>query len=220
MTWTLLAGSSSALGIALSKSLLKRSPHVAMQGKEQVEKIVGKHCFYGDFSTHEGVELFVDKYLSHCPSTRCLVYNVGPYLHQSVLNTSVEEAQFLLQTNLLAPMYLVQRLMPSLQKSHGSIIFIGFVGVSSFYNDVFQTMYHIAKTALYQLMRSLAKQLKALDVSVNMVSPGYLRNSNSANYTEALDYVEYSDVVETVEFLLDHPKITGQNIEVARGVRL
>ena len=59
-------------------------------------------------------------------------------------------------------------------------------------------------------------------VQVNMVSPGIMENFETDFNFPMSRSAKFSEVVRVIEFLLDKKSeyITGQNIEVAGGVRL
>lgn len=197
----LVTGGTKGLGAAIARTLRSEGYSVVVHGSTGDVQ--------GDFSSREGVEAFLHDYLSRYGETEVLINNVGPFLVESGLKTHPDDWYNLFQTNLHAPFLLSQALAPTLK----SIVNIGIAGLGR--ADTYSTAYTAAKAALLSLTKSLAKEMRC---QVNMVSPGYLENS--VVLPPGQKPVSLNEVSQLVAFLLKHPSITGQNIEVAAGVRL
>lgn len=234
MHWTLITGAAKRLGACLALELAKAGHHLVLHyrnshqemettirlcQKEGVEAI----ALFGDFSTPEGVQDFLTRYLTQCPDTACVIHNVGNYLVKPLLTTSLEEWQSLFQTNLTTPFQITQALIPSLKKAQGAILHIGSAGLERRTAGVRCPVYNLTKMGLLHLSRTLAQELAPFQVRVNMVSPGQLtmsedlpQNLSSLPMQRAGDPAE---IARAVLFLLDPANryITGQNIEVAGG---
>ncbi|HRD55264.1 MAG TPA: SDR family oxidoreductase [Parachlamydiaceae bacterium] len=235
MSFTLVTGAAKNLGKAICLHLARSGENVVVHYKNSKEDALSlvslcksfgvlAESVYGDFSTISGVQAFVDAYQSRVPSTKGLVNNVGNYLIKKPQETSVEEMKHLFETNLYAPFLLMQALLPTISKEKGSIVNIGTVGIDGKRAESYSTAYSLTKSSLLMLTRSFAKEYASSQVSINMVSPGILENSiDGANRPEILPMqrtATFEEVAETVFFLLKSPYITGQNLEVAGGIRL
>lgn len=228
MGWTLVTGGAKGLGAEICLKLASEGHSVIVhynQSEEESHRIAAECRRYGlaetiqgDFSSEENVEDFLREYLERFPKTECLVNNVGNYLIKPFLETSVDEMKALYQTNVFAPFMIAKAL-----KVYGSIVNLGVAGLGR--ADVYSSAYTMAKSGLLQWTRSLAKELAPELISVNMVSPGYVEGSVDLPSPSKLPMkraVNCEEVANLVAFLLD-PKnrsITGQNIEIAGGVRL
>lgn len=238
MKWTLVTGGAKRLGAEICRILARQGHHIVVHyNKSEREaadvvssckRIGGVHAdsLQGDFSTPDSTQAFIKTYLAKFESTANLINNVGNYLINSALETSLSDCNNLFQTNLHAPFALIQGLVPSIKRHQGNIINIGVAGIDSFRADTYHTLYGITKLSLLMLTKSLAKELAPSLVRVNMVSPGYLENSvdltengRSLPMKRACTLKEVGDVIA---FLLknENQYITGQNIEVSGGVRL
>lgn len=224
MGWTLVTGGAKGLGAEICRKLIKEGHkvvvHYRTSQKEAAELAASSGCelIQGDFSTGEGVAQFIHDYCTRFANTRYLVNNVGNYLIKPSSETTVEELSMLFQTNLFAPFALTQALLPSLK----SIVNIGAAGLNS-RADAYSTAYTMTKSGLLQWTRSLAKELAPSLISVNMVSPGYIEESiDLPEHFPMSRPVTRAEVAGVVAFLLDEQNryITGQNIEIAGGVRL
>jgi NAD(P)-dependent dehydrogenase (short-subunit alcohol dehydrogenase family) len=234
LNWTLVTGAAQRLGRSIALELAARGHAIAVHyhtsAREAAEVVkacrakgVMAEMIQGDFSTPESTAQFIERYLAQFPTTKYLVNNVGNYLLKSASQTSDSEWQEVFQSNLFAPMALMRALLPSLKKEKGSIVNIGFAGAGGPAEK--STAYSIAKNALWMLTRALALELAPDGVRVNLVSPGHLQETIVPVDVRTLPMQRLGlpeEVVRAIAFFLDDQNgyITGQNIEVAGGVRL
>lgn len=237
MTWTLVTGAAKRLGAEICQLLALHGHHLVIHYRysEREAQTLAEQCrqlgvkaeiIQGDFTTKESTQEFVKKYLAEFSNTKNLINNVGNYFIGSALQTPIEEWIELFQNNLYAPLILIQALSDSLKKNQGSIVNLGVAGISHVRADVYSTAYSCAKTGLWMLTKSLASEFAPYNVKVNMISPGYVDISvdlpREVNALPMQRPAETREIAEAVAFLLGEKAryITGQNIEIAGGVRL
>jgi NAD(P)-dependent dehydrogenase (short-subunit alcohol dehydrogenase family) len=237
MSWALVTGSAKGLGAETVRQLALNGYSVVIHynaSKVEAEEIaaacsqhgVKAETIQGDFSTPEGVDLFLSHYLKRFKETSVLINNVGNYLMKSASDTTPQELENLFQTNLNAPFALSRALGPSLKKNKGSLINIGVVGLNAPRADTYAAAYTLTKYSLWMLTKSLAKEWAPDLVRVNMVSPGLLENA--VDYESVLGHVPMKSAVplkeaaEAILFLLkpENRHMTGQNLEIAGGLKL
>ncbi len=237
MNWALVTGGGQRLGAEICLKLAEEGYDVvvhynhsesqAMQVADQCRrKGVQAEILQGDFESLETTLDFAQRYMQRFSETSYLINNVGNYLIKSPTATSPEEWLALMQSNLNAPFALIHALMSGIKRNRGCIINIGVAGLSNLRADTYSTCYSCAKTALWVLTKSLALELAPFGVRVNMVSPGYL--DISVDHPSSPVKLPMgrtgtgAEVAEVIAFLLKDKNayITGQNIEVAGGVRL
>jgi pteridine reductase len=154
-----------------------------------------------------------------------LVNNASSFYPTPLGTVTPEQWQDLMGSNLKAPLFLSQALLPALRAARGVIINIVDVHSQRPLRD--HPVYGAAKAGLAMLTRSLAKDLGP-DVRVNGVSPGAILWPDEG-MTEPLRAAivkqtalkrtgEPQDIARTVLFLVrDAPYITGQIIAVDGG---
>jgi pteridine reductase len=160
-----------------------------------------------------------------------LLVNNASQFFQTPLESCVEtDWDTLLDTNLKAPFFLSQAVLPTLREQGGSI-----VNIIDAYSRAPQhnySAYVVSKAGLATLTRNLALEL-APEVRVNGVSPGAilwpdadaeaLSNSAQENMLARIPLRrkgEPADVSAAVLFLAQAPYITGQVLAVDGGVDL
>lgn len=237
MAWTLVTGAGKGLGAEIARHLARRMHNLVLHyNRSESEAIkVSEECrqnkievelIQGDFTSEETTLKFCQNYLERFEATRNLVNNVGNFLVSPPLETTLAEWVTLFQNNLFAPVAIMNALTPSLIQHKGAIVNVGVAGLNSQYSDNYSTAYMSAKMALWSATKGYAKDLLAKGVRVNMISPGYLENAvdlpfdptslplgRPATLAEAAYWV--GELLST-----QSSYITGQNIEIAGGVRL
>lgn len=235
--WVLVTGAAKGLGAEICRTLAAAGFHMlihynqshreAVALAEECRKLGAKAiCIQGDFARMEGVNEFIMRLTTNHPPVANLVNNVGNYCIQPPLTTDTVIWAELYQTNLFAPLALINGLLPSIKNCKGGIINIGVVGIQHIPADVYATAYTSTKLALWMATKSYAKALASDGVCVNMVSPGMLDNSVDLS-SDGSDLpmkrpAALHEAARVVAFLLnkDSAYITGQNIEVAGALRL
>lgn len=236
MSWVLITGATSPLGkeIALSFAQSGKNIVIHYHSHSSVAEEIGREIegmgreaktLYGEFSTASGVDAFLKQYRQLNLPTEIIIHNVGPYNQKSLLQSSVIELQETFQTNFFSSVSITKALLPDLQKTRGSVIYLGFPNMSR--GKVFNKApgYVIAKEILAVWTRSLAKELSHTQVRVNMVSPGYVEHSIDAPKLLTLPQgrlISCKEVADLIQYLTSPlaKSITGQNIDVAGAVGL
>ena len=237
MKWTLVTGGALRLGAAVCHAVAKEGKNVVIHYRtssaqamclrdELIGYGVAADIVQGDFSTLESTSAFIDRYLQRFSETENVINNVGTHALGSALKTSPEEFNQLMQINAIAPFAIIQGLLGSLKQHRGAVVNIGMVGAHHIAANTHAAAYHLSKLSLAMLTKSLAKELAADHVSINMVSPGYLERSvdlpTDIVHIPAQRLGSFEEVVRAVLFFLSKESryITGQILEVAGGVKL
>lgn len=205
--------------------LLYHTSHVETSAIcDQIHSLNGKaHKMKVDFSTKEGVISFCNEYKALYEKTTLLINNWGSYCVGPLSSLDVDLFLDTFQSNLFVPFILTKELIPLLRKTKGSVINIGVTGLNTLKANTYFPAYSIAKLSLLQMTRSFAKELAQEEITVNMISPGYLENSVDKPSLEKLPLkrvAKYEEVLDVLDFLIQNRYVTGQNIEISGGVGL
>ena len=154
-----------------------------------------------------------------------LVNNASSFYPTPLGTITEEQWDDLINSNLKAPLFLCQAVLPQLRESKGTIVNI--VDVHSQRPLKHHPVYGPAKAGLAMLTRSLAKDLGP-DIRVNGVSPGAILwpesgiedriQQNILRETALKRAGEPEDIAAAVLFLVrDAPYVTGQVLAVDGG---
>jgi len=237
--WALVTGAAKRIGAVIASTLHDAGANVAIhyhRSAADAEQLAAdlnrrrpKSAFTvaADMLDIADIERMAADVVKRIGSTKLdvLVNNASSFYPTPLGTVTPEQWQDLMGSNLKAPLFLSQALLPALRAARGVIINIVDVHAQRPLRD--HPVYGAAKAGLAMLTRSLAKDLGP-DIRVNGVSPGAILWPDEG-MTESLRAAivkqtalkrtgEPQDIARTVLFLVrDAPYITGQIIAVDGG---
>jgi len=234
--YALITGSAKGLGRALALALAKQGYNIILHylnsrtdADQTAETIRAEGveciCLQADLSNGKEVVKLFDTIRDKGLSLEIMIQNVGNYLKKHILDTSFEEWNDIINSNLNATFYSNQ-LAAKLMKSNGKgrIINVGFANIGRAGSKPLIAPYYIAKTGILTLTQTLAAELAGDGITVNMVSPGVLETSISKPVHEIPTgrLATLEETVRAILFLIseDSDYITGTNLDIAGGWRL
>lgn len=183
--------------------------------------------FKADVSNFKEVQNLVDYTIKKFGKIDLLVNNAGIDLIKTINDTTLEEFDNILKTNLYSAFYLCKEISNiMISQKFGHIINIssiwGIVGASC------ELAYSVSKAGLDAITKSLAKELGPSNILVNSIAPGIINTDMNNNLTEyeknqiineiPLERIgNVSDIADSVLFLANSNYITGQILQVNGG---
>jgi 3-oxoacyl-[acyl-carrier protein] reductase len=155
-----------------------------------------------------------------------LVNCAGPYHRRPLLDETVEGWHAMFDNNLHPVFYLSRAVAPGMRaRRWGRIVTFGLVNADQLVGQTELTAHYIAKAGLLILTRSLARALAPDGITVNAVSPGFIRSGSTPDAELAgmagripAGYVgEVEDAVAATRFLLSEAAryVNGTNIHLS-----
>ena len=181
--WALVTGSSRGIGQQIARGLAGRKCNVVVHGRKP-ENTAGTlellkpsgvqvHSVSGDLSGREGIEAVIDGVRSGPGHVDILYNNAGVMCAwKPIWEVTAEEWLDIFQINLLAMIALCNAFGPEMKRrGYGRII-----NLSSGIRDTPNLApYGVSKAAVDKYSRDLASELKASNVLVNYLDPGWLK---------------------------------------------
>jgi pteridine reductase len=237
--WALVTGAAKRIGAVIARTLHAAGANVAIhynRSATDAERLAAElngqrpgsaFTVAADIVDVAAVERMAKQVLERIGMGRLdvLVNNASNFYPTPIGTITLAQWEDLMGSNLKAPLFLSQALLPALRAARGVIINIVDVHAQRPLRD--HPVYGPAKAGLAMLTRSLAKDLGP-DIRVNGVSPGAILWPDEG-MSDALRAAiikqtalkrtgEPEDIADTVLFLVrDAPYITGQIIAVDGG---
>lgn len=230
-----VTGGAKGIGLAISEKLAEDGATVYALGRsisldlDSIHNIIYKQCDVSDF---ESVTKTFNEIQKEAGSIDILVNNAGITKDNLILRMSESDFDDVISINLKGVFNtckVVSRFM--LSQKQGRIINIGsIVGTTG---NAGQSNYAASKAGLIGFTKSIAKELAARNILVNLIAPGYVLTEMTGKLTE--DQVnafknniplkraaEPSDISDVVAFFAseDSRYITGQVLHVDGGLAI
>jgi pteridine reductase len=235
--WALVTGAAKRIGAVIARTLHGAGANVAIHyhrsaaDAEQLAATLNSARPSSAFATHADVrdiaalERMAKDVVARTGRLDVLVNNASNFYPTPLGTVTPEQWHDLVGSNLKAPLFLSQALLPALKSARGVIINIVDVHSQRPLRD--HPVYGAAKAGLAMQTRSLAKDLGP-HIRVNGVSPGAILwpdegmsdalRAGIIKQTALKRSGEPEDIANTVLFLVrDAPYITGQIIAVDGG---
>ena len=209
----LVTGGGGGIGREIAAQLKAAGANVAICGRN-VEKleaaarsIGGALTLPGDLLDDTYVQSCVDRTVETFGGLDILINNAGVALSKPFAETTIEDFDRVMATNVRAPFILIRRALPHLRKARGRVINIASVVAHKGYP--LQSAYAASKHALLGLSKSLANELYEDGVRVHVISPGgvYTDMAKVARPDLSPDgLISAAEVADAVMFLLSLDK--------------
>lgn len=182
---------------------------------------------YADFNHLNEINNLATAAINQWQRMDALINNASWFYPTPIDNSGEDDWNNLMNSNLKAPFFLTQALIPALQQQRGCIVNIADIYAEKPLKQ--HSIYCIAKAGNIMLTKSLAQEL-APDIRVNGIAPGAIlwpEQTDKLSMHEQQSILakiplqqrgQAQDISRTVLFLVqDAPYITGQIITVDGG---
>ena len=177
----LVTGGNRGIGLAIAQRLAADGHKVAVthRGSGVPEGLFGVEC---DVTDNDAVDRAFTEVDEHQGPVEVLVSNAGLSADAFLMRMTEEKFEKVIDANLTGAFRVAQRASRSMQrKRFGRMIFIG--SVSGSWGIGNQANYAASKAGVIGMARSIARELSKVNVTANVVAPGYI----DTDMTRALD---------------------------------
>lgn len=212
----LITGASGGIGAAMAKRLAQSGIDLVLCGRslEKLEKTqaavaeygVKSFLYTGDLTADGAPKACIDGAVAAFGRLDILINNAGMALSCPYEQTTEEQFDNIMATNVRAPYFLCQAALPALRKSdHATIINISSVVGHKGYP--LQSAYAASKHALIGMSKSLANEVYTEDIRVHVIAPGavftdMVRIARPDLTDEGMILPE--DIAEVAAFFIEH----------------
>jgi NAD(P)-dependent dehydrogenase (short-subunit alcohol dehydrogenase family) len=166
------------IGARAAIKFAQQGAYLSLTGRnfENLEKVASecsgdkKLLTKADVTSNDDMKRVIDETIKKFGKLDVLVNNAGIIETGTIENTSMEQYDRVMNTNIRSMYHLTMLAVPHLIKTQGSIVNVSSVnGIRSFPGVL---AYNLSKAAVDQFTRCVALELAAKNVRVNSVNPG------------------------------------------------
>ena len=176
-----VTGASLGIGRAAAEGFAREGAHVALiskhpeRGAQAERELTGSgysaKFFPTDLAVEDDIRRTIDAVVSEWGRLDILVNNAGIYMQGDVTQTSLNDWERIMRTNVTGAFLCTRYAVPVMQRGGGGVIVnvsseAGLVGIKG------QVVYNVSKAALIALTQSCAVDLAEHNIRVNCVCPG------------------------------------------------
>ncbi len=230
----LITGGAKGIGLAISQALQQKGFQVTALGRDEQSLAIAKAA--GFIEDYLVLDLAIGQNWDELANKltfdfSVLVNNAGIYVWQPAENTTSNDVQALFALNFFAAEKLSSLCLGHMKQQRWGRI-LNIASVSGTTGEANAGVYAASKGALIAYSRSLALELASLDITVNCISPGWVKTElftrTELSEEEILStvpahrWVSASELGALAAFLCgdEAQSITGQNICVCAGLSL
>ncbi|MFK7854740.1 MAG: SDR family NAD(P)-dependent oxidoreductase [Granulosicoccus sp.] len=239
MKTAIVTGAARGIGLGISKRLIEAGYQVAMLDNNSsnlmnsvadlanTNAVLAINC---DVSNRLAVDAAVGEVAVHFGQVNALINNAGIATFKPFMETTIEDWNEILNTNLSAAFHCSQACVPHLLAAGGGSI-VNITSISADRASTLRVAYGTSKAALAQLSKQLAVELGNQGIRVNAIAPGPIDTAMAkkvhspeirADYHDAIPLERYGTVEEianAVHFLCSDESsyINGQELAVDGG---
>ncbi len=232
----LVTGATGGIGGAIIKKFISLNASVLGTGTNLEKLNLLKKEFPGlsteqfDITKHSDIESFIEKIFLQLGGLDILINNAGITKDNLSLRMKNEEWQKVIDLNLTSTFYLCKfAIKKMLKNKFGRVVNI--TSIVGHTGNVGQVNYSASKAGVVALSKSLATEYAKKNITVNCVSPGFIKTNMTDKISEDFKVELLSripmnrlgsgeDVSNTVAFLSSESSsyITGETIHVNGGM--
>lgn len=177
----LITGASSGIGARTAQKFAQLGASLSLTGRklENLEKVASEckgsekpFIVCGDITNENDTKRIFDETIKKFGKLDVLVNNAGIIETGTIENTTLEQYDRVMNTNIRSIYYLTMLAVPHLIKTNGSVVNVSSVnGIRSFPGVL---AYNLSKACVDQFTRCVALELASKNVRINSVNPGDL----------------------------------------------
>jgi len=231
----IVTGASQGIGAGLANRFLERGYNVVATSRRvsQAADVSASERLArvdGDIAEAETAKAVVETALARFGSIEALVNNAGIFFTKPFVDYTIEDYRRLAATNLEGFLHLTQRVVRQMlaQKRGGSIVSITTPMVDHPIAGVNASVAMLTKGGIEAMSKNIAMEYAKEQIRANTVAPGVvdtpLHKDNPKEFLKTLSPMNgvssVKEIVDTVLFLTEAPRITGAVLYVDGGAHL
>lgn len=234
-----VTGSSRGIGLAIAHKFASLGANVVLNGRGAlpVETLSAFEAYNvkvvaisGDISNQAEAKRMVDEAIAALGSVDILINNAGITKDGMALRMSEEDFSSVLQINLTGTFNMTQAVLKPMTKAReGAIINVS--SVVGLMGNAGQANYAASKAGVIGFTKSIAREVAARNVRVNVIAPGFIESDMTEVLADKIKdamlgqipmkrFGQAEEVADVAVFLASQEYLTGQVIAIDGGLTM
>ncbi len=234
-----VTGSTRGIGLAIAHRFASLGANVVLNGRSEISaELIDSFKDYqvkvivisGDVSQFDDAKRMVDEAIAKLGSVDILVNNAGITNDKLMLKMTEDDFESVLKVNLTGAFNMTQSVLkPMTRARQGAIINLS--SVVGLTGNVGQANYAASKAGLIGFTKSVAREVAARGVRVNVIAPGFIESDMTDAIPEKMQEAilagipmkrigKAEEVATVASFLAEQEYLTGQVIAIDGGMAM
>lgn len=234
-----VTGSTRGIGLAIAHKFASLGANVVLNGRSAIsEELLAQFADYGvkvvgisgDVSDNADAKRMVDKAVEALGSVDILVNNAGITKDGMALRMTEEDFDAVLKINLTGTFNMTQAVLKPMTKAREGAI-INLSSVVGLTGNAGQANYAASKAGVIGFSKSIAREVAARNVRVNVIAPGFIESDMTAVLSDKIKdammgqipmkrFGQAEEVAEVAVFLAKQEYMTGQVLSIDGGLAM
>lgn len=234
-----VTGSTRGIGLAIAHKFASLGANVVLNGRSAIsEELLTQFADYGvkvvaisgDVSDNADAKRMVDEAVAALGSVDILINNAGITKDGMALRMSEENFDAVLKINLTGTFNMTQAVLKPMTKARAGAI-INLSSVVGLTGNAGQANYAASKAGVIGFSKSIAREVAARNVRVNVIAPGFIESDMTAVLSDKIKdammgqipmkrFGHAEEVAEVAVFLAKQEYLTGQVLAIDGGLTM
>lgn len=234
-----VTGSTRGIGLAIAHKFASLGANVVLNGRSPIsEELLAQFTDYGvqvigisgDVSSQADAKRMVDEAIASFGSVDILINNAGITRDGMALRMSEADFEAVLKINLTGTFNMTQAVLKSMIKAREGAI-INLSSVVGLMGNAGQANYAASKAGVIGFSKSIAREVAARNVRVNVIAPGFIESDMTAVLSDKIKegmmgqipmkrFGQAEEVADVAVFLAKQEYVTGQVISIDGGLSM